>query len=347
MKGMLKSIGMRNKRGNTGRIASGVLILASLGFALASRRVEPSPHIDAKVQESEPYKISDNVRLVVLDVSVKDARGGYVSGLEKKDFQVFDNGHPRTITQFGNEDTPVTIGLVVDDSGSMVRKRQEVVVAGLAFAKESNPKDEFFVVNFNNFVVPGLPAGTEFTDDLQTIRKALYYGRPIGQTALYDAVAYSLKHLEKSSQEKRTLIVVSDGGDNVSKTSNAELMKMVESSRATIYTIGLFDPDERDGNPSSLRNLAKVTGGEFFEPKTLEDVIPVFHRIAKDIRNRYTVAYVPDYEHDRHQIRSVRVFAQNDGHRKLIVKARTNYSTAEISDLLAQGSRNSPQDASK
>jgi Ca-activated chloride channel homolog len=282
------------------------------------------------------YTVSDNVNLVLLDVSAKDPRGGYVSGLTKRDFRVLEDGRPQQITQFGSVDAPVTIGLVVDDSGSMRSKRPEVVLAGLAFAKESNRQDEFFVVNFNNRVVRGLPDRIAFTDDLQRLRAALYYGEPTGQTALYDAIAYSLKHLELSRQDKRTLIVVSDGGDNVSRTSLPELMRFIEASRATIYTIGLFDPEDEDRNPNVLRKLAKVSGGEFFQPATLNDVLPVFHKIAADIRNRYSIGYVPADIDTSRIIRSVRVTAVTKDRRRLIVRTRTAYTVVPFSELIAQ-----------
>ena len=281
------------------------------------------------------YKISDNVNLVLLDVSVKDPHRGYVTGLSKNSFQVSEDGHSRDITQFASVDTPVTIGLVVDNSGSMRFKRQEVILAGLAFAKESNPKDEFFVVNFNNSVVRGLPPKTLFTDNLQALRAALYYGHAVGQTALYDAIAYSLKHLEYSRQDKRTLIVVSDGGDNVSTTTLPELLSLIESSRATIYTVGLFDPEDRDLNPGVLRRIASISGGQFFEPATLEEVVPVFHKIAQDIRNCYTVGYVPDEITDKRTVRTVKVVARENG-RKLAVRTRTTYTTIPFSELIAQ-----------
>jgi len=272
----------------------------------------------------EPYTISENVDLVLLDVSVKNPHGGFVSGLEKSNFRVFEDGHARNITHFASVDTPVTVGLVMDDSGSMRNKRPEVVTAGLAFAKSSNPQDEFFVVNFNDSVVRGLPPHVPFTDDLQILRAGLYYGEPVGQTALYDAVAYALKHLERGHRDKRTLIVVSDGGDNVSQLSFSQLMASVVASRATIYTVGLFDPEDRQLNPGVLRKLANVSGGEYFQPASLDQVMPVFEKISKDIRNRYTVGYIPDGSAQR-ALRSVKVSAQEDG-RKLSVKTRTNYS---------------------
>ncbi len=273
----------------------------------------------------QPYTISDNVDLVLLDVSVKDPHGGFVTGLQKSNFRVFEDGHPREITHFASVDTPVTVGLVVDDSGSMRGKRPEVVMAGLAFAKSSNPQDEFFVINFNNSVVRGLPPQLPFTDDLQTLRAALYYGQPVGQTALYDAIAYGLRHLDLGHRDKRTLIVVSDGGDNVSDLSLSELMHLVVASRATIYTVGLFNPVNRDLNPGVLRKLANVSGGEYFEPKALDQVIPTLEKISKDIRNRYTVGYTPDEKNDRRKVRSIKVTAERQG-RKLLVKTRTTYS---------------------
>ena len=138
----------------------------------------------------EPYTISDNVDLVLLDVSVKNPQGGFVVGLEKSNFQVFEDGHPRKITQFASVDTPVTVGLVVDNSGSMRRKRPEVVTAGLGFAKSSNPQDEFFVINFNDSVVRGLPPLLPFTDDLQILRAGLYYGKPYPIVCSNYGIAY-------------------------------------------------------------------------------------------------------------------------------------------------------------
>ena len=284
------------------------------------------------------YTISDNVNLVVLEASVRDPRGGYLTGLTKNDFHIFEDGHPRDISQFASIDAPVSVGLVVDNSGSMRFKRREVVMAGLAFARESNSKDEFFVVNFNNSVTRGLPPQLPFTDDLQILRRALYYGNPQGQTALYDAVAYALRHLEYGHHEKRTLIVVSDGGDNVSAINFAELLGLIEASRASIYTVGLYDPDDRDLNPGVLRKISAVSGGQFFQPEKLEDIDRVFHKIATDIRNSYTLAFVPDEKNDKRTVRTLKVIATEEN-RKLPVRTRTTYRTTPLSDLIAQQSK--------
>jgi Ca-activated chloride channel family protein len=277
----------------------------------------------SEVPRQEPFTISDNVNLVLLDVSVKDSHVGYVPDLQKSDFQVFDNGKKQAITQFANVDSPVTVGLVVDNSGSMHSKRAEVLQAGLAFAHESNTEDEFFVVNFNNLVASGLPPQMPFTDNLQVLHKALYYGKPSGQTALYDAISFSLRHLELAHREQRTLIVVSDGGDNVSKTSLPELLDQIDSSRATIYTIGLIDPANNDLKPGVLRKLAAISGGSYFQPRALDEVRNVFSQISQDIRHRYTIGFVPN-EHDKRVIRNVKVTAQREG-RRLTCKTRSTY----------------------
>ena len=163
----------------------------------------------------------------------------------------------------------MTIGLIVDSSGSMRNKRPEVVMAGLAFATESNPRDEFFVVNFNNQVEAGLPRGMAFTDQLQTLHNALFMGEPKGQTALYDAIAFGLKHLEEGHRDKRTLIVVSDGGDNVSELSEADILTLIEQSRATIYTIGLVDPEDTDLRPGILKRFASIVAANITSPPSL------------------------------------------------------------------------------
>src|SRR6266404_54646 len=239
--------------------------------------------------------ISTDVDLVVLDVGVKDAKGGYVSGLAKDNFHIYENGKPQPAKSFSHADIPVTVGLVIDNSGSMGAKRAEVITAALTFVHASNPRDEMFVVNFNDKVRPGLPQGVPFTDDEETLRAALWKGASVGRTALYDALDYSLRHLDKGRMDKKTLIVVSDGGDNVSKLRWNEIIRRVQESRATIYTIGIFDENNSDRNPDILRRLARVSGGEYFQLRELTEVVPVCRQIASDIRNRYTLTYTPPH----------------------------------------------------
>jgi Ca-activated chloride channel family protein len=279
-------------------------------------------------QESTPtseFRISTDVELVLLDVSVKDPKGGYVSGLTKADFQIRENGAPQKITEFASADMPVTVGLVFDDSGSMRSKRPDVITAGLVFVSASNPQDQIFVINFNDKVRPGLPKAVPFSDNINLLRTALSRDPAQGMTALYDAVAFALKHLESGRRDKKTLIIVSDGGDNISSHSLKELMQLVQESRATIYTVGIFEPDDPDRNPQVLERIARVSGGESFVPDELDKVVPICKQIAKDIRNRYTIGYIPDHGNNKTALRKIHVVATVADRGKLVVRTRTSY----------------------
>lgn len=271
------------------------------------------------------FRISTDVELVLLDVSVKQAKGGYVSGLTKDNFQIYENGAAQKITEFASADIPVAVGLVLDDSGSMKFKRPEVITAGLVFVGASNPRDQIFVVNFNDKVRRGLPVTVPFTDDINLLRSALSRDIAQGQTALYDAVAFALKHLESGRRDKKTLVVVSDGGDNVSTHKLKDLMQLVQESRATIYTVGIFDPDDPDRNPQVLERIARVSGGQCFFPSGLDEVVPICRQIAKDIRNRYTIGYIPVHASEKAGLRKIHVVATAPDRGKLVVRTRTSY----------------------
>ncbi len=269
------------------------------------------------------YTITTTSRLVLLDVSVKDSAGGFVSGLTKDNFQVLEDGKRQVITQFANANIPVTVGILVDESGSMRTKKPEVITAALGFIVSSNPQDEVFVLNFNERVSHGLPDTVLFSDNIAQLRAALWRGVPEGRTALYDAIIAGLKQLDEGRKDKKTLVVISDGGDNISTASFKDVMDVVLESPATIYTIGVYSPDDPDKNPQILKRLAEVTGGEFYVPPSLDGIVPVCRRIAKDIRTRYTIGYIPNPNGKR--LRHVKVSATAAGHNKLIVRARTTY----------------------
>ena len=248
-----------------------------------------------------------------------------VSGLSKEDFQVYEDGVLQEIESFSHEDIPVTVGLVIDNSGSMRPKRAEVITAALAFARASNTKDQIFVVNFNEHVSFGLPANTPFTDKTAQLEFALSKVAADGMTALYDAVAAALDHLKQGNRDKQALIVISDGADNASRHNLARIMALARQSEAIIYTIGIYDRDDPDRNPGSLKQLAKATGGEAFLPGSVKDVVPICERIARDIRNQYTITYVPkDIKYDG-KYRVIQVKAGAPGRGRLMVRARAGY----------------------
>jgi len=308
---------------------SAVLSLAVVGAgSFFSRFSSGNPRGDSPGQDQETHILRSEVRLVLLDVSVKDSSGSVVSGLSKENFSVLENGRPQHITVFGHDDVPVTVGILVDESRSMRPKHAEVIAAALAFIQESNPRDETFILHFNDDVKPGLPPGTLFSDDIRQLRSALFRGVPEGKTALNDAVVDGLKQLEMGKQDKRTLVLISDGGDNASKHHRREMIDAVERGIATIHTIGLFGPDDPDRDPAVLQQLARISGGESYFPADPSDMVPVCRRIAKDIRTRYTVGYVPPA--GNHSLRQIRVHVSAPGTGGLTVRTRDRYHYDQV-----------------
>jgi VWFA-related protein len=255
-----------------------------------------------------------------------DHHNALVSGLVKDDFQVYENHVLQPIKHFSHEDVPVTVGLVIDNSGSMKPKRADVIAAGLSFALSSNPLDQMFVVNFNEHVSYGLPEGTPFTYRRDQLQRALSAIHTIGETALYDAIASALDHLKQGKCDKKVLIVISDGGDNASKHSLAQVIGMAKTSDAIIYTIGIFDEQDGDQNPGVLKRFAKETGGEAFFPESSQEIAPICGGIARDIRNQYTLAYVPAIPMLDGGYRSVEVKVSSPVHGRLSVRTRAGYS---------------------
>ncbi len=297
----------------------GLLLIVLAGYA--GNQAPPA----RQDQESGSLRISVDVALVVLHATVSDRQGGFVSNLGEQDFEVYEDGVPQRIQLFRNEDIPVTVGLVVDHSTTMRPKLAEVAAAARTFVRSSNREDEVFVVNFNEIVSLGLPGTLRFTDSTAELENAITTAHTEGQTALYDAIAKALEELEAGSRDKKVLIVVSDGGDNASARSLAQVMNLAGKSSAVIYTVGVFDEDNPDRNPRVLRRLAQATGGEAFFPDQLSEVVAISERIARDIRHQYTIGYVPINLTRDGAYRAIRVVARAKGHGRLSVRTRTGY----------------------
>jgi VWFA-related protein len=248
-----------------------------------------------------------------------------VSDLAEPDFEVYEDGVSQRIRLFRNEDVPVTVGLVVDHSTTMRPKLADVTAAARSFARSSNRDDEMFVVNFNEIVTLEMPGGIPFTNNTDALETAITARPTMGQTALYDAIARALEELQAGSRDKKVLIVVSDGGDNVSAHSLSQVMKLAGRSSAVIYTVGLFDQKDPDQNPGVLRRLARTTGGEVYLPNQPGEVVPICERIARDIRHQYTIGYVPINPPRDGSYRAIRVLARAKGRDGLSVRTRTGY----------------------
>jgi Ca-activated chloride channel family protein len=283
----------------------------------------------AQSGDDKEFKLTAHAELVLLDVSVREAKGGYASYLKKENFQVYENGKLQTVSQFGKEDTPITVGLVLDDSRSMRSKRAEVVASALAFIDASNPLDEMFVTHFNDRVRRGLPSGTMFSDNPELLRRALWNSPAEGMTSLYDGILDALHQLESGKQDKKSLVVVTDGGDNASVHHFKDVLDAVQSTRATLYTVGLFDADDPDRNPGLLRRLAGISGGIAYIPEDISQLPEICQGIAKDIRNRYSIGYVPARTGDKSALRTIRVSITGAGNQKFVVHSRTSYLLPE------------------
>lgn len=296
------------------RCAVGLLLLA--GLAQPQSVVPPN---------NDAFQISVNVDLVVLQATVHDRKGGLAPDLQERNFQIYEDGMRQSLKVFRHDDIPVTVGLVVDHSGSMHPKLAHVIEAARTFARSSNPADQIFVVNFSDHVTMGLPPERPFTDRPDELETAIARTPAAGKTSLYDAVVLALDRLKAGTSEKKVLVVISDGGDNASKLALPAVLTKAEESSAVIYTIGIFDDADEDKNPDVLRRLARATGGEAFFPAQLEEVVANCESIARDIRHQYTLGYVSGNGAKAGAYRKVRVEAASDGPGKLQVRTRSGY----------------------
>ena len=230
---------------------------------------------------------------VVLHVTVVDRQDRFITDLEHDEFVVREDGVRQDLTYFAQEDVPVSIGLVIDNSGSMREKRRHVNAAALEFVKASNPQDEVFIVNFHDDAF----LDQDFTSNLDRLQDALQSIDSRGGTALYDATSISLDHLLKEGNKeynKRALLVITDGEDTSSRMDLEILVRKLQTTDATIYGIGILSDEERRAAKRAerhLRSLTRPTGGPAYFPVDFSEVEPLVKRIAADIRNQYILEY--------------------------------------------------------
>ena len=280
------------------------------------------------VQEAggQPPVFSSRAELVVAHVTVKDRDGAYVTGLPQEAFRIFEDGVRQRIAFFTGEASPVTVGFIVDSSGSMREGRERVIAAATAFAEASHSQDELFALAFNEHVRVALSPSMPFTSDAGVFRAALAGAMGAqGRTAMYDAVSNGLSYIAKGHHPRRVLVVVGDGGDNASTTTFDQVLKDAQASNAAIYTVGIVDPLEREANPRLLKRLAAATGGESFSPRDVDAVDDVLQQIARDIRHSYTLAYVSSNSARDGQFRRIRVVVTDPARRALRVRTRDGY----------------------
>jgi len=304
--------------------------LASLAVVAAAAVLsgqQSKPQGSAAVPDDGSTIFRSTTHLVVCHTTVIDKSGKLITDLPQGAFKVYENDVEQPIQSFRREDIPVSMGLIIDNSGSMRDKRAKVEAAALALAKDSNKDDEVFIVNFNDEAFLDNPHGKDFTNDFKEMEEALTRIDSRGGTAMRDAIRMSIDHLkEKAHKEKKVLVVVTDGNDNSSMISLENLVKAAQQADVLIYAVGLLSEEERREArraERALHDLAEATGGETFFPKELSDVDRIAHQVARDIRSQYTIAYSPTNTAMDGTYRKIRIAVNSSGHPT--VRTRSGY----------------------
>src|SRR5277367_3594256 len=311
-----------------------LVLLCAAGFLMtpafaqipipSSQPLPPGQDPNAAKQDSI---IKVDVGLVVLHTSVLDDRDKFADGLKAENFRIFEDKVEQKLTTFKREDVPVSMGLVIDNSGSMRDKRPRVNEAALTLVESSNKQDEAFVVNFNDDFY--LDLDKDFTNSVPELKEALERIDARGSTALYDAIIGSLDHLKKGHKEKKVLLIVTDGEDNTSRNSLEKTLREIQKTDTVIYTIGLLGEEKRkDKNHAmkALKQIAEASGGLAFFPENVEDVHAICEQVAHDIRNQYTLAYYPSNTRKDGTFRAVSVqVIPPRGRGKLVARTRNGY----------------------
>ena len=301
------------------RRLSSVLALGWLATCCFLRAQNPAPKADSP---DEPTFRSDT-RLVILPVSVMDRGGKLVTDLQQKAFKVYENGVEQPIKIFRREDVPISLGLIVDNSGSMREKRQKVEAASLDLVRASNPQDQVFVVNFNDDAYLDVP----FTSDIKKMEEGIARIDSRGGTAMRDAISMSMDYLRKEGKrQKKVLLVITDGNDNASNVSLEKLVNRAQQNEVLVYAIGLLNEEERREARLAKRALDAIShdsGGLSFYPKGAADVDALALQVAHEIRNQYTIAYSPTVQEMDGSFRQIKVTVSGSGHPT--VRTRTGY----------------------
>ena len=260
----------------------------------------------APVAAQEPeFTLNVNVDLVELSVTVLDASDRHVTGLEAVNFEIFEDSVQQDVSLFLHEDRPVSLGLVIDNSRSMERKKARVDMAAVSFVRLSNPQDEAFLVHFDDTV----RLAQEFTSDIGVLEETLESISPYGQTSMYDALMTALEKIKEGRYDEKAILLVSDGADNSSTAVFEQVLESVRQSEAAVYIIGVLN-DSAAGQEAriALEALSDASGGRAFFPQTVDEIPSLTENIARELRELYTLGYIPTNAGRDGSWRSVRVY---------------------------------------
>jgi VWFA-related protein len=279
---------------------------------------------DNKINDQGIFVYRTDADEVLLHASVIDDKQHIITTLDRSAFSVFEDGKQQNIISFHQEDIPVSMGIIIDNSGSMREKRNKVNQAALNLVRASNPKDEVFIVNFNDEYY----LDQDFTNDLLKLKEALEKIDARGGTALFDAVVASADHLKQHARlEKKVLFIVTDGEDTASVENLEQAVKhLQEENGPSVYAIGILGTEEHPKRAKkALDVITQHTGGLAFYPKTLDEVDEISRTVAKDIRNQYAIGYKPTNPRGNGGFRQIRVEAKSKGHGKMTVRTKSGY----------------------
>ena len=289
------------------------LMVASLAPAQIS--IAPAP-----LAEYEGPTFTANTRLVLVHASVVDSRRRLMTNLPRSAFDVRENGVAQSLKVFRREDIPVSIGIMVDNSGSMREKRAQVAAAALEFVRASNPLDEVFIVNFDNH--PYLDQA--FTNDAKKLEQALRRAPSDGGTAMWDAAGMAMDYLvREGKKDKRVLVIITDGTDNHSRLKLAEVVRRAQQQDILIYCIGILGRARIPEARRALHQLATASGGMDYYPDSVREMRAITPRIANEIRNQYTLGYTPRNSVLDGTFRKIAVLVKTKGH--FSVRGRNGY----------------------
>jgi len=303
-----------------------VLALAPAQHSLAQNQVN-SPGAEAAGDDIAIFRAG--TQLVDLAVSVLDKNGKPISGIPQSAFKVYENNVEQPVKVFRSEDQPVSIGIVIDNSGSMRDKRARVAAAALALVRLSNPQDEEFIVDFNDDTYLDQP----FTNDIKKLQTALARIDSQGGTAMRDAISMSIDYMKQSAtRERKVLLVVTDGNDNSSNIELEPLVRKAQASEVLIYCIGLLSEEDAHDAKSAkhaLKDLAEASGGQDYYPRDLADVEKITPEVAHEIRNQYILAYSPTNPALDGTFRQIKV--KLTGYGTATVRTRNGYYASPVS----------------
>ena len=239
--------------------------------------------------QDAPFKLSVNVDLTEVHVNVTDEKDRPVGNLRKENFRVFEDRKEQQIMVFKHEDAPISLGLVIDNSRSIEPRKQRLDAAALSFVRKSNPQDETFIVHFDD----AARIDRDFTDSIPALEEALAGVKPFGQTAIFDALILALEHMENAKHLKKAILLITDGVDNSSKHTMSEAIEATKRSRVAVYTVGLISMSGGQKAEDALIHIAEASGGHAYFPNDVDEARMYMERVARDLREQYTLGYFP------------------------------------------------------